>query len=385
MRLRAVVLVAVLLTVGVDVVVGAGRGLAHAGELLGYGLRLEAGVEHDSNPARLEEVAGVPGARTIEGSPALRLVSTADFAAALGRQVLSLGGGLAAKRFLLSGAQAEDLLIADARAGTRFRLGERWGLAVGAGYYDVFQRADGLGDARDFRSITPSLRIERELAGGVLAAGAGWRWFSFKPESSFDFHGPTGQASYHRSLTGDAAEGARPAAQWDFGAGASVEDRWFDVRRCLSLGSCPGPASSASRRDRFWAGQLDVSRTSTVLLGAGLMFGFNDSNSYGESLWRLTASGRAVLLLPWQLSLSARGELVVTRYRDAVPVGYNAMTGRFVSIEDEGRSNLRLELVAPLGKLELGARYTFYGQMPGGGLVEFRRQIVLLYLAVAYP
>ncbi len=385
MRLRAVALVAVsVAALGAGAgVVGPGRP-ARAGELLGYGLRLEAGVEHDSNPARLEEISGVPS-RVIEGSPALRLVSSADLAAALGQQVLSLSGGLAAKRFLLAEAQPEDLLIAEARAATRFRLGQRWGLGLGAGYYDVYQRADGLGDARDFRSFTPTFRLDGELGGATFGVGGGWRWFTFKPEPAFDFHGPTVLLAYHQSLTGASADVARPAAQWDLAAGVSLEDRWFQVGRCLSLQSCPPPEGARPRRDRFWGAHVDASRTGALLLGAGLMFGFNDSNSYGESLWRLTASGRAVLLLPWQLSLSARGELVVTRYRDAVPVGYDAMTGTFVSIEDEGRSNLRLELVWPLAPVEVGARYTFYGQTPSAGPVEFRRQIVLLYLAVAYP
>jgi hypothetical protein len=375
MRLRAVALVAVSL---------AAVPPSRAGELLGYGLRLEAGVEHDSNPARLENVQGVPGARPIEGSPALRLVSGADLSAALGALLLSFSGGLAGKRFLLAGAQPEDLVIAEARAGANLPLGRRWDLGLGAGYYDVFQRADGLGDARDFRSVTPSLRLGHDLGSASLGLAGGWRWFRFKPDPAFDFHGPTVVAGYRHTLAGDPAEAS--AAQWDLSAGLSLEDRRFFAGRCLSLQSCPPPPGTALRRDRFWAGHLDVSRTGALLLGGGLVLGVNRSNSYGESLWRLAASGRAVALLPWRLSLSARAELVATRYEDSVPVGYDAMTGTFVSIEDEGRSSLRLELVRPVGSaLELGARYTIYSETPGAGPVEFRRQIFLLYLAVSYP
>ena len=374
MRLRAVALVAVSL---------AGSPV-RAADLLGYGLRLEAGVEHDSNPARLESVQGIPGARPIEGSPALRLVSGGDLSAALGRLLLSLSGGLAAKRFLLPDAQPEDVVIAEARAAAAVALGGSWELGMGLGYYDVFQRADGLGDARDFQSVTPSFRLSHDLSNGSLVLGGGWRWFRFKPEPAFDFRGPTVLAGYRHTLAG--VEEDPGAAQWDLSAGVSLEDRRFLAGRCLSLQSCPPPPGTEPRRDQFLAGHLDVNRTGALLLGGGVVLGVNRSNSYGESLWRLAASGRAVALLPWRLSLSARAELVATRYQDSVPVGYDAMTGTFVSIEDEGRSSLRLELVRPLGSaLELGGRYTLYSQTPGAGPVDFRRQIFLLYLGVSYP
>jgi hypothetical protein len=370
MRLRAVALVAVAVMVQ-------GRG-ARGAEVLGYGLRLEAGAEHDSNPARLETVSGIPAARPIVASPALRLVTAGDLNARLGQaHLLSISGGLAGKRFLETDAQAEDLVIADARLALQLRLHPRWGLGLDAGYYDVFQRARSLGDARDFRSATPSLRVEHVVGAGSITLGGGWRWFTFKPEGSFDFRGPTVMAQVRHSLVGD-------PAQWDFAAGAGLELRRYEIGRCRSIDSCPPPAGTELRQDRFWSGHIDVSRTGALLLGAGLFVGANDSNSYGESLWRLAASARAVWLLPWQLSLAARGELVATRYREAVPVGHNAMTGTFVSVEEEGRSTARLELVRPLGSLlELGARYSFYIQAPGAGPVRFQRQIVLVYLAVA--
>jgi hypothetical protein len=138
--------------------------------------------------------------------------------------------------------------------------------------------------------------------------------------------------------------------------GLGLEDRRFQVARCPSLELCPGPPGAGRRRDRFWTARAEVTRTGALLLGAGLLLGVNDSNSYGESLQRLIGSLRGVVLLPWQLSLSARAELVATRYREAVPVGHNATTGMFVSVEDEGRSALRLELVRPLtDAVELGA------------------------------
>jgi hypothetical protein len=377
MRLRAVALVAAA-------VLAQGRG-AGGSEVLGYAIRVEAGAEHDSNPARLETVAGASPARPIVPSPALRLVTAADLHAGIGRgHVLSISGGLAGKRFFQAEARAEDLIIAEAGARFQLRPGPGWGLGLDAGYYDVFQRAGSLGEARDFRSATPSLRIEHASALGSFALGAGWRWFTFKPEPTFDFSGPTVMAAFNHMLAGDPA-GATASVEWALAAGAGLEFRNFAVASCQSLDRCPPLETDGSdlRRDRFWSAHIDVSRTGALLLGGGLFLGANESSSYGESLWRLAASVRAVWLLPWQFSLATRGDLVATRYREAVPVGHNAITGTFVSIEEEGRSTVRLELVRPLGsRLELGARYTFYVQASVSP-VKYQRQLVLLYLAFA--
>jgi len=54
-----------------------------------------------------------------------------------------------------------------------------------------------------------------------------------------------------------------------------------------------------------------------------------------------------------------------------------------VSIEDENRSTLRIELARPLAQgFEIGARYVIYSSFPSRGSVDYRRQTALLYLAV---
>jgi hypothetical protein len=385
MRLRAVALVAVPAAFAQLLPLALPRQPVHAAELLGYALRLEGGVEHDSNPARVETLTGVPSDRAIQPSPALRLVAGGDLAASLGPHLLALTAGVAGKRFMHESARPEDLAIAEGRLAASFRLVPGWGAALGVSYYDVYQRADTLGDARDFRALSPSLRLEHLRESVSFALTAGWRWFTFKPERAFDFHGPSLVLGYRQTLLAAPADPQLPAAvgaQWDLAASLSLEQRVFAVGRCPTLESCPGPDEAELRRDRFWAGQVDVTRTGAVLLGAGLLLGVNNSNSYGESLARLSGSARAVVLLPWQVSLAARAELVATRYREAVPVGHNAMTGMFVSIEDEGRSTLRLELVRPIpAGLEVGLRYTFYSETPGTGTLRFRRQLLLGYLA----
>jgi hypothetical protein len=89
------------------------------------------------------------------------------------------------------------------------------------------------------------------------------------------------------------------------------------------------------------------------------------------------------VLLPWQLALSTRAELVATRYRDEVPLAWNTMTGMpQATIEDESRSTLRAELVRPAGRhLDVGGRYTLYTNELRAGPIEFRRQTFLLFVA----
>jgi hypothetical protein len=54
-----------------------------------------------------------------------------------------------------------------------------------------------------------------------------------------------------------------------------------------------------------------------------------------------------------------------------------------ISIEDESRSTLRIELARPLSaNVEIGTRYTLYTSAPSSGPLDFRRQTVLLYLAL---
>jgi hypothetical protein len=377
MRPRAVALLALALC--------GPRPSAHAADGVAYGLRLEAGAEQDSNPARLEQVDGVAG-RAVGAATALRLVAVGDLLVASGAgHQLSLAAEAAGRRFLQPEAQSEDLLVVDARAAGDLALGARTRVGAAMHHYDVFQRARALPDARDFRSSSPSLRLQQMLGPARLGLGAGWRWFVFKPERAFDFSGPSVVLHYRQGLAPALGE---PGAEWDWGVAAAYEGRRFDSIRCASLLSpCPAVPPGPTRTDSFFSLTVDASRTGDALLGAGAAVQLNDSNSYGESLVRLAAHLRAVVLLPWQLSLAGRAELVGSRYADSVPVGQRMMDNMqvsYVSIEEEGRSNLRLELMRPLGRwAEAGARYTLWTSALDAGPVSYQRQTGLLFIAVA--
>ena len=351
---------------------------AHAsGEGVDFGLRLEAGAEFDSNPTRREVIAGQPSEEVEVPSPAGRVALSADLAKRLGTRLqLSLAGGIAGRRMLRLEARGEDLAVSEGQGAFSY-LSERWSATALGSVYDVDQRAYDIAQARDFRSLSAAARGAAQIGQGRLHAGVGWRWFTFKPEAAFDFHGPIGSLGYRHTprFTLDGR------AEWEYGAQASLESRQFAPLPCTDM-NCTSPATK--RRDRFFTIDADVTRTGDQLLGAGVALQRNDSVRFGETLTRLLAHVRLVALLPGELSLAARAELVATRYADPVPVGQVAQTNAFITIEDEGRSSLRLDLSRVLlGRLEGGLRYTFYTQTPGSGPVRFIRHLGFAYLALS--
>jgi hypothetical protein len=82
------------------------------------------------------------------------------------------------------------------------------------------------------------------------------------------------------------------------------------------------------------------------------------------------------------MSLSARGEVVATRYADPLTFAQPVAGLPSASIEDEARSTFRIDLARLFyGRFELGARYVYYTNAPTSGTLGYRRQTALLYLA----
>jgi hypothetical protein len=344
--------------------------------------RAELGPEFDTNPARLERVDGVDAA-AVGGSPAGRAVVAGELARLSGRHVAVASLSLAGKGFARQAARGEDVLVVQGSLG--------WGAAVAAstrlsllgGYYDVFQRGSTPGDRRDFRSLTPAVRVEHLLAGGAaLDATAGWRRFTYKPHPDFDFSAPTLTVGYR--------DGVRPPAlgdgrEWEWALTASLEDRRFTGPRCLVTDDCPPAGAAPTRRDRFASIAAEVTRTGAALIGGGLAVHGNRSNSFGETIARALIHVRGVFLLPGDLSLSARAEVALTRHRETLPLARNPLSGTpIASVEDESHSTARVEIVRPAGAgLDLGLRYTLYTSALTGGPVSYGRQVALAFVAVS--
>ena len=257
------------------------------------------------------------------------------------------------------------------------RLGQRTQAALTCAYYDVYQRRSF--DLPDFRSTAPSLRLDQGFGKSVLASlGGGYRWFTFKPDNAYSFAAPTAFIAIRHTLPGDLLAGD---ADWEWSAGGSVEVRTFEGPACTSTG-CGDQAGVARHHDRFWIGHAEWSRTGSWLFGSGAALHINQSNSYGEALVRGLFHARAVIPLPWDLSLSVRGEIIASRYADPLTFSQPVAGLPSASIEDEARSTFRIDLARLVeGRFELGARYVYYTSAPTSGAVGYRRQTLLLYLA----
>lgn len=368
-----------------------------AGDDTHYVLNAQLGSEYDSNVHRTELVAGAlnPG---LVASPAARAVVSGSLSDAIANgQSVSVSAMGAGKLFADAAARSEDLAVAQTTGSWRLAWGERASIGLQAVYYEAFQRSSGdpnlITDRRDFRSIAPGARWTYALGQrGELAVGAGYRIFVLKPDLYYDFNAPTGSIDLRW-----ARESGDGGADWELGAGGSVELRAFegdalkapaqppqDCGPTTTNSGCLPTVGSARRSDTLLIGHLELARTGKVLLGAGYALQWNSSNSFGETVTRHFLTLRLAAPLPLGLYLAARGELLVATYRDPVFIGQlDASTLTYVSIEDENRSSLRVDLSRALGdRLQLLARYTLYVNELGvsGPAVSYRRQTVLLSL-----
>ena len=347
--------------------------------------RAELGAEYDDNVHRAEQIDGDRVA--IVGSALTRAmvaVSAADRIA--DRQDVAFSVLGAVKLFAAPAARNENVGVVETTGAGNVRLAPRTRVGLGATYYEAIQAGtateraltaerDGVLEARDFRSVVPSLRALQGVGdGGTLGLSAGYRLFVYKPLRDYDFQAPVA-ALEHRF----ARETADGAAEWALATALSVELRRFAGPRLLANGVDP---SGARHVDQFFTGQVDLTRTGAVLLGAGYALQWNRSNSYGEGLLRHIGSLRFAAPLPLGLYLAARGELVFISYHDQIPLLTDVSGAPLNNLEEETRSEVRAELSRDLGAhLQLVGRYVFYANAVGQG--QYRRQTATLSLVYA--
>lgn len=353
-------------------------------------LRAELGAEYDSNVHRREGTSGSGGATAV-GSPLARAVLGWTASDRLGQSqdvAFSILGG--AKIFAVEDARSENVGVVETSGSWRLSLNERTRLGVSGVYYEAIQTGTRTeqqlsGEARDFRSLSPTARLLRGVGDyGTLALGGGYRWFVYKPSHDYDFGAPVLSAEYlYNRETSDGA------ADWEVSVGAGVELRRFSgVRLLRTSADCTtqactlmADAAGTLHRDQFSSGHITVTRTGRLLLGAGYVLQWNRSNSYSESLVRHVGTARFATSLPFDFYLAARAELVYVRYANPVALLGGTSGQAYATIEDENRSHLRAELTRDLGaRLQLIARYSLYLN-PLGGQVTYRRHTGTLSLA----
>jgi hypothetical protein len=350
-----------------------------------YTLRAEAGLEIDSNAHRAEILTGAVNPPLVASALERLVLSWTLSDLIADGQAVALSATAAAKRFDAPAARDEDVAIAQSSAAWQRSLGAAGTLALSGAYYEAFQRPSAdltqASQRRDFRSLAPTVRLGLGLGDGLdLAAAVGYRWFVFKPDRDYDFAAPV--AGLDLRWTRQPEDGA----DWEATLGASVEHRTFGGPALTEVCSPPStsglPCSGRQTRvDDLLLAHLDAVRTGRVLVGAGYAFQANLSNSSGETVTRHFLSARLATALPLGLAFAARGELLLASYADQLPVGQLSPGSPFVSIEDENRSSVRIDLSRGLGdRLRAVARYTFYANEITAAPISYRRQTLLLSL-----
>jgi hypothetical protein len=358
-------------------------------------LRLELGPEYDSNANRAEIVQGAQNNDVPTGSFLLRTTVRAGLTWRSGRNVLRLQGLAGGKVFFNPEVWDQNMIVGQLVAEDRFRVNDKVDLGLAGEYYDAAQQSTAPPCAvvscdrhRDFRSGSAVARLGFYDDPGEFAITGGYRGFQWKPDHAFDF-----DAGQLTALAGVRIYAGPPEREHEIDLSASyhMERRLyagvFDVNDCP-----PGMPLSAScivpgggqRADWFHEGDLELTWLRWVLLSASYSIQLNSSNSFGQSLVRHLITAKLGARLFWQLYLTVKGQLLVTRYLDPVLLDRQVNTQTFVSIEDENRNAVVVDLERPIGRtgVAIEARYSFYTNELTTVPVSFLRHVV--YLGISY-
>ncbi len=334
---------------------------------------LRIGIEYDDNPLRLQEDdpridSSDPQFEFFDDQPdgLARYFGTLQWSDTVGRRgrasvELRHGGKL-----YFDTSQA-DALLTQAVGVYRHRLGERiWTGAV----VDVKDRTERFsrfdynrGGARGFLAASPG--------DWRLRAGAGWRYFAYKPAPSLSSRGPQLAAgvryflSDHWALDGDYAVSLRRF------------DRPIDEDNILNTNP---------RRDVFHVGEAGVRYRDEVIVEASYILSINDSSIRAQSLTRHRLDVSLTAPLFWRLYTTLHAELQRT---------FASETSRpdaLFFVDEENRNVFVASLARAIGeRWEVEARYSlfieeFSDTEPGEGSVDlsYRRQTLLFAVGYAF-
>ncbi len=317
-------------------------------------LSAELGPELDTNAHRTTPETGAQ-----VSSPLLRATLSAGLKLRLGlRHVLTLDYGGGAKVFMSDGARSADegVQLGGASWGIRTGRALMW---VSGTYYDAFQRVS----VRDFRSGSGSVGVNFSPGGGAVAQlSLGYRGLEYKPLPAYSFHGLTGSAQLGWRLTSGLGEAA---VDWDLRVSYAAGLRVFAGDVTASPGRCQVGTGSActepeQRTDLHHGLRAEIAYQGPAELSFSYLLEANRSNSYGESYTRHALALKFTAHLVWGIYLAAKGTLQLSRFDDPYLVS-EVSTLSFLTIDDENRSSLVLQLARDLGeRFSVLARYGLY-------------------------
>jgi hypothetical protein len=370
-----------------------------------FGLTLSLGPEYDSNANRAETVANATTSPdTPTGSFLLRTQGTLRLNWRTQSNSLRLYGTAAGKLFFNPDVFDQDTFVLSMGGEDRARVTRFLHLAVAADYYDAWQLQVSPYRARDFRSGAVVGRLYFVDPIGEVALSGGYRGFQYKPDPYFDFQ--AGQVSAY--AVARLVFGPNQDHELDVAANYHMERRWYGgvvelfadpqdpigtpppttppppcayghpiAERCLVAGT-------DGRRDWFHEGGFELTYVGPVLVAVGYGLQLNLSNSFGQSLLRHIVTLKVSYRFPWSLYATLKAQLYASVYLDPVLLDQNIASQTFVTIEDENRNNVIVDLERPIGDtgLAVNARYSIFTNEISPSPVSFLRQVV--YLGLTY-
>lgn len=372
--------------------------------VLRLGLWLTVGPEYDSNANRAEIVIGAGGpvadADPPQASFLLRTTGQGFLSWIHGINLLSASASLGGKIFFDPAVQDQDVLALQLAVEDRVRVARALHLAVLGDYYDAWQ--SGTIDHRDFRNGNAQLRGYYLHRLGEIVITGGYRGFQYKPNSTFDFS--AGQFTVNDIMR--LRFGPSGDHELDFASSYHFEQRFFDgVVQLLdeanhpssdpslayhcSLGTAIEPrcllAGSDLRNDRLHEMGVEMTYVGPLLVTIGYGAQLNLSNSFGQSLLRHIFTVKLAYRLPWSLYAAVKAQLYVTKYLDPVLLDPGVNSQAFITIDDENRNALILDLERPIGRtgLAIDARYSWFtNELAAQSTVQFQRHVI--YLGLTY-
>lgn len=320
----------------------------------------DAGIEYDSNPARVPS----DGSFDVlpQGAPLLRGLLSGSLAYAGPTQRLRLQATTTGKIFLIPEQQQQNVLVAQ----LGYEHGRKLGRSLLVGmidYYDAFQASAPPSLQRDFRSVAAGGRFQsvrpydggHRLDGGLQLTG---QLFHYKPDTLQSFAGP----SLLTRIGGRVHRGDPELGHdFDLSLQARVDYRIY------------GPV----RNDLFLSLGTSITWQGPLLIQLGYSAQVNLSSSQLESYQRHLPLLKVAFQLPGELFVTIKGQLNLLQ---ATP----GLTVPIQSIDEDNRSLVLFDLERPLPRgFAVSARYSGYFSLPSDG-APYQRHTALLNLSYRF-
>lgn len=321
----------------------------------------DAGVEYDSNPARVPS-DGSLGVLP-QGAPLFRGLISGSLAYAGPTQRVRLQATTTGKVFLTPEQQQQNVLVAQ----FGYEHGAKIGRSLLGGfvdYYDAFQAAAPTYLSRDFRSLSVGGRYQgarpfengHRIDGGLQLNG---QLFHYKPDSLQSFVGPSLLARIGgRIHKGD------PELGHDFDL--SLWGRG-DLR-------VYGPV----RADVFLSTGASVQWQGPLLIQVGYSAQLNLSTTELESYQRHLPFVKIAFPLPGELFVTAKAQLNLVKATQGLTVPLQ-------NIDEDNRSLALFDIERPLPKgFAVSARYSGFFSLPSDGTAPYQRHTGLLNVSYRF-